>query len=60
VNLGTRVRDGAPAFANQPSREATDSHVLHLGAVAGLIWLLFLISLTLGDYLTRGWVPLNH
>ena len=36
------------------------SRVLHLAAVAGVIWLLFLISLTLGDYLTRGWVPFNH
>jgi len=34
--------------------------LLHLAAVAGVIWLLFLISLTLGDYITRGWVPLNH
>jgi len=36
------------------------SRLLHLAAVAGIIWLLFLISLTLGDYITRGWVPLNH
>jgi cytochrome c oxidase subunit 4 len=36
------------------------SRLLHLAAVAGLIWLLFLIALTLGDYATRGWVPLNH
>jgi cytochrome c oxidase subunit IV len=36
------------------------SRLLHLAAVAGVIWLLFLISLTLGDYITRGWVPLNH
>jgi cytochrome c oxidase subunit 4 len=36
------------------------SRVLHLAAMAGVIWLLFLISLTLGDYLTRGWIPLNH
>jgi cytochrome c oxidase subunit IV len=36
------------------------SRLLHLAAVAGVIWLLFLISLTLGDYFTRGWVPLNH
>ena len=36
------------------------SPLLHLAAVAGLIWLLFLISLTLGDYSTRGWVPLGH
>src|ERR687891_2245782 len=36
------------------------SRLLHLAAVAGVIWLLILISLTLSDYLTRGWVPLNH
>jgi len=36
------------------------SPVLHLAAVAGVIWLLFLISLTLGDYLTSGWVPFNR
>ncbi|HZR06333.1 MAG TPA: cytochrome C oxidase subunit IV family protein [Candidatus Udaeobacter sp.] len=36
------------------------SRLLHLAAIAGVIWLLFLISLTLGDYFTRGWVPLNH
>jgi cytochrome c oxidase subunit 4 len=36
------------------------SRVLHLAAVAGIIWLLIMISLTLGDYVTRGWVPLNH
>jgi cytochrome c oxidase subunit IV len=36
------------------------SRILHFAAVAGIIWLLFLISLTLGDYITRGWVPLNH
>jgi cytochrome c oxidase subunit 4 len=36
------------------------SRLLHLAAVAGVIWLLFLICLTLGDYFTRGWVPLNH
>jgi cytochrome c oxidase subunit 4 len=34
--------------------------LLHFAAMAGVIWLLFLISLTLGDYITRGWVPLNH
>ena len=34
--------------------------LLHLAAVAGLMWLLILISLTLSDYFTRGWVPLNH
>jgi cytochrome c oxidase subunit IV len=36
------------------------SRLLHLAAIAGVIWLLFLISLTLGDYATRGLVPLNH
>jgi hypothetical protein len=44
-SLGTS--DGAAAF-------------LHLAAVAGVIWLLFLISPTLVDYFTRRWVPLNH
>ena len=29
------------------------SRLLHLAAVAGLLWLLILISLTLGDYFTR-------
>src|SRR5437870_6992319 len=36
------------------------SRLLHLAAFAGIIWLLFLISLTFSDYFTRGWVPLNH
>ncbi|HEY2568900.1 MAG TPA: cytochrome C oxidase subunit IV family protein [Candidatus Udaeobacter sp.] len=36
------------------------SRILHLAAVAGVIWLFIMISLTLGDYSTRGWVPLNH
>jgi cytochrome c oxidase subunit 4 len=36
------------------------SRLLHLAATVGVIWLLFLLVLTLGDYLTRGWVPLNH
>ena len=27
--------------------------ILHFAAVAGLLWLLILISLTLGDYFTR-------
>jgi cytochrome c oxidase subunit 4 len=30
------------------------SPLLHLAAGAGLLWLLILISLTLGDYITRG------
>jgi cytochrome c oxidase subunit 4 len=36
------------------------SRILHFAAVAGVIWLCIMISLTLGDYSTRGWVPLNH
>jgi len=36
------------------------SRILHLAAVAGVIWLIIMISLTLSDYSTRGWVPLNH
>ena len=36
------------------------SRVLHLAAIAGVIWLLIMVSLTLSDYATRGWVPLNH
>lgn len=36
------------------------SRLLHLAATAGVIWLLILLSLTLGDYFTRGSVPLNH
>lgn len=36
------------------------SRILHLAAVAGVIWLLIMISLTFSDYSTRGWVPLNH
>jgi len=36
------------------------SRLLHLAAVADVMWLLILIFLTLGDYFTRGWVPLDH
>ena len=36
------------------------SRILHLGAAVGVIWLIIMLSLTLSDYLTRGWVPLNH
>ncbi len=34
--------------------------MLRLAAAAGVIWLVILLSLTLSDYFTRGWVPLNH
>lgn len=36
------------------------SRLLHLAMVVGVIWLFILLSLTLSDYFTRGWVPLNH
>ena len=36
------------------------SRLLHLAMAVGVIWLIIMFSLTLGDYLTRGWVPLNH
>ena len=36
------------------------SRLLHLAAAVGVIWLVIMLSLTLGDYVTRGWVPLNH
>jgi cytochrome c oxidase subunit IV len=36
------------------------SRLLKLAAVAGVMWLLILISLTLSDYFTRGWLPLSH
>jgi cytochrome c oxidase subunit 4 len=36
------------------------SRILRLAAAAGIIWLLILLGFTLGDYFTRGWVPLNH
>jgi cytochrome c oxidase subunit 4 len=36
------------------------SRLLHLAMAVGVIWLLIMLSLTLSDYFTRGWVPLNH
>jgi cytochrome c oxidase subunit IV len=36
------------------------SRLLHLAAAVGVIWLVIMLSLTLTDYFTRGWVPLNH
>jgi cytochrome c oxidase subunit 4 len=36
------------------------SRLLHLAMTIGVIWLLIMLSLTLTDYFTRGWVPLNH
>jgi cytochrome c oxidase subunit 4 len=36
------------------------SPLLRLAATVGVIWLLIMLSLTLTDYFTRGWVPINH
>ena len=36
------------------------SRLLHLAMSVGVIWLFIMLSLTLTDYFTRGWVPLNH
>ena len=36
------------------------SGVVRIAASAGIIWLLIMLGLTLGDYFSRGWVPLNH
>jgi cytochrome c oxidase subunit IV len=36
------------------------SPLLRLAAAVGVIWLLIMFSLTLSDFFTRGWVPLNH
>jgi len=36
------------------------NRVLRLAATAGIIWLLIMLVFTLGDYFTRGWVPVNH
>lgn len=33
------------------------SRLLHLAAVAGVLWLAIMLAMTLGDCLTRGWVP---
>lgn len=32
------------------------SRILHLAAAAGLIWFLIMMTLTLADYFSRGWV----
>lgn len=32
------------------------NRLLHLAAIAGLLWFLLMLVLTLGDYLSRGWV----
>lgn len=34
------------------------SRLLHLAAIAGLLWLFFMLLLTLGDYYSRSWVAM--
>jgi cytochrome c oxidase subunit IV len=34
-----------------------DSKLVRVVVVAGVIWFLILVSLTMGDYFTRGWLP---
>jgi len=34
------------------------SRLLHLAAVTGLLWLFLMLLLTLGDYVSRGWVAM--
>ncbi|MGH7939154.1 MAG: cytochrome C oxidase subunit IV family protein [Bryobacteraceae bacterium] len=34
------------------------SRLLHLAAGVGLVWLLIMFGLTLGDYFSRGWVAM--
>lgn len=33
-----------------------ESRLLHLAAFTGLLWFALMLALTLGDYLSRGWV----
>lgn len=32
------------------------SRLLHLAAIIGVVWLSIMLTLTLGDYFTRGWL----
>jgi cytochrome c oxidase subunit 4 len=34
-----------------------ESRVIHIIIAGGVIWILIMISNTLGDYVTRGWLP---
>jgi hypothetical protein len=61
--LNKILNSHGPAFcvAGEYSLACNDSQYrLHLAATVGVIWLLIMLSLTLTDYFTRGWVPLNH
>lgn len=35
-----------------------ESRILHLAATVGVLWLFLMFALTLGDYLSRGWVAM--
>lgn len=34
-----------------------ESRVIHVIIAGGVIWVLIMMSNTLGDYITRGWIP---
>jgi cytochrome c oxidase subunit 4 len=34
-----------------------ESRLIHVIIAAGVVWFLIMISNTLGDYITRGWLP---
>ncbi len=34
-----------------------ENRLIRIIAAGGVIWFLFMVSLTLGDYATRGWLP---
>ena len=35
------------------------NRLLHLAAIAGVLWLFILLALTLSDYMSRGWIPVQ-
>lgn len=35
------------------------NRLLHLAAVGGVLWLLIMLTLTLSDYISRGWNPVK-
>jgi len=35
------------------------SRLFHLAAMAGVLWLFILLALTLSDYMSRGWIPVQ-
>ncbi len=34
-----------------------EAKIIHILLVAGIVWFLIMETLTLGDYMTRGWLP---